>query len=214
MKTAILLSGKLRDFKNCYPSLRHHILDRNDCDLFLQAYAEEPEIDDAICLYKPRCSIIEKEDLVSKSFVSSYSACDGRMSSCPWQWRNWKAAFSLVPSQVYDCVVRCRYDLKFDSPLDFSKFDMNEMNIPMGADWLGGICDVFAFSSYKNMMWYMTMTDLVDAYIPKIGCHPETVLKHHLNNNPMGFPINRYKHNVYIRRGIGLNAWDELFATG
>ena len=32
MKVAVVLSGELRTFDECYPSMREHILDRNDYD--------------------------------------------------------------------------------------------------------------------------------------------------------------------------------------
>ncbi len=41
MKTAIILSGQLRNFEQCYPSLKAHILDHNECDIYLQTYITE-----------------------------------------------------------------------------------------------------------------------------------------------------------------------------
>lgn len=203
MKVAVVLSGELRTFDECYPSMREHILDRNDCDIFMQVM-ESDRVGDAVGMYKPKAFCVESSDVVEKEI----SKVRFEQRNTPWMWRNIARGFSLVPHGQYDCVIRARYDLKYVQSLDLSGYSMLNYNIPMGGDCEGGVFDMFAFSSYDNMAWYCGLHHSLDEYIGKMGCraHPETLLRFHLSkkNTPMdrigfGIVVKRPKDDPYGR---------------
>lgn len=203
MKIAISLSGHLRSFENCFSNLENRILNHNNCDIYMQTY-ESPEIEKAISLYKPKSIIVENEDTVEDQVRSEES---GPMIFHPWwnpRWprswrmfRNIQKSFSLIPSNQYDFVVRCRYDIEFEISLIFSMYSSDVYNIPCGGDSLGGITDCFAFSSYENMKWYSDVYSNMKKYKLEVGEHPETVLRHHLSQNPNNTGISRFKNTIY-----------------
>lgn len=195
------MSGKLRFVEKCFSSVRDNILEFNDCDVYMQTYSDSNGLETAINLYKPKTVLVESEESVARDMKPAYPNCYDRMQTVPFQWRNLKTVFSMLKSGDYDCVIRSRYDIKFSHPLKLNEFDINNMNIPMGADYLGGIFDMFAFSSFENMRWYMSIFDHMDSYHDTIGCHPETMMRHHLTSSPTKFTINRFDYPVFVARG-------------
>lgn len=197
MAIAIIISGQLRDFSDCYPSLQDNILDHNDFHIYLHTYADTPpdKLALAMELYRPHRLLVEKP-------IKRFSLCDGCSNQTPdresmyWQYLNWKTVFQLVPNE-YEYVLKVRYDIKYEKPVIISQFDPNHINIPMGGDFLGGLSDLVAFSSYSNMSHYCALVDHVNHYVNEqsINCHPETLLKHHLSE----YKIARFDFPVYLR---------------
>lgn len=188
---AILLSGHLRNFEECFQSFKENILDHNYCHIYMQIYASDlPKLSLAMQLYKPQRVLIEKpvQDFVPS--VAWKSATNP--ISYYWQCKNLRTAFGLVPNN-YSCVVKARYDIKFRVPIKFLEFDMRQINIPAHRQNLFGpntITDVFAFSSYKNMDYYTSIYNFIDNYIRQgISCVPESLLAHHLRNKSLCRPI-------------------------
>lgn len=216
MKVALLLSGKMRFVEKCFSSIYNNIISPNDCDVYMQTYLDSVGVEKAIDIYKPKAVLLESEESIVSEFKSSYPNCKNNQVSVPFQWRNLRAVFSMIEEKQYDCVIRSRYDIKFSNILRVNDFDMNLMNIPMGADFCGGIFDMFAFSSQKNMKWYMSIFDFMENY-DKISscttCHPETMMLNHLQNSPTKFPINRFDYPVFVARGTNspLSGYFEFF---
>ena len=73
MRTAILLSGQVRDAKECIPTLQEHIIDRYDADIFIDTWVPESQVLDhrgqlisdnlstqqVLSLYKPKLAMFE-----------------------------------------------------------------------------------------------------------------------------------------------------------
>jgi hypothetical protein len=88
----------------------------------------------------------------------------------------------------YDCVIRCRTDLKFTRPIESRHFeDLSKIYIPEEGCW-GGQNDFFAFSSGDNMHKYSKCFDYLESHMKGGGIfHPETILNHHLK--VQGVPV-------------------------
>lgn len=200
MKTALLLSGHLRCFRDCYESLKRNILDVTNCDIFMHLYASD-DAEDALHLYKPKKYIISDPsesvsysvDPVCRMYKAPETDVDGVFS----MWNNINKAFSLV-DPYYDCVIKGRYDIKFSAPLKLNLLNMNDINIPEGGDWRGGMFDMLALSSYENMRYYCSMIDCLNRYTrdERILFHPEIVLRHHLRD----CSTYRFPFPVYLRK--------------
>lgn len=73
MKTAVLISGQVRDAKQCYPTLNEHIIQPYNADVFIDTWAPNSEIIDhrgqlipndlsaqeILNLYKPKLALFE-----------------------------------------------------------------------------------------------------------------------------------------------------------
>jgi hypothetical protein len=73
MRTAILLSGQIRDAKDCFPTLQEQIIDRYDADVFIDTWVPDSQVLDhrgqlisdnlstqqVLSLYKPKLAMFE-----------------------------------------------------------------------------------------------------------------------------------------------------------
>ena len=193
MKTAILLSGYARDYKNCLESLKSNILNYNNCDIFLQTY-EEQNIDEKKYIIEKNKDIILNIDEIC--FKNKFPEVD--VKNLFYQWRNVKQSFILI-DDTYDCVLRSRFDIKFTSPLYLNSFDMNFINIPNKGDWNNGLFDMLAFSSHKNMKIYCELIDKINNYVNLgVKCHSETLNKYNISTN--NIEINRFDYTIILRK--------------
>ena len=189
MKTALILSGQLRNFQECFESLKEHVLGHNDCHIYMHTYVDSDpeELQRAIQLYNPHKLLLERPE---KDFTICED-CGSQREPFFWMWRNVQAAFKLIPQGIYDCVVKARYDLIYTEPIFFQEHDLDDINIPQGANLLGGIGDLFALSSLTKIKQNCSMIDKMNQYVETdgIACHPETLLKHHLKDGHLQRPI-------------------------
>lgn len=200
MKTAVILSGDSRTFRDCYPSLKSNILDHNDCHVFLHTY-NDADKEEVLNTYKPVAYMSEDRDSVA---VDIDPACNANKPpevnpvSIFCQWRNTKKAFSLV-NDSYDCVLKVRYDIKYTNPLVVSHFDMTKIHVPLGGDWRGGLFDMVAFSSYDNMEKYCSLFENINGYVNSgVPCHSEILNRHNLQI--CGCSVSRFEYTVLLRR--------------
>lgn len=196
MKTAIIISGDVRTFRDCYPSLRSCILTHNDCDLFLHMYRDE-NTEEVLNTYAPKKFILENKSDVSFTVPSVCKTQDAQAFGVMCQWRNIEIAFGLIDTK-YDCVLKTRYDLKYTNPLMLSKFDMHLLNIPLGGDFCGGLFDMVAFGSQEVMSHYCSMFKKIGDYCANgIPCHSETLNRTH---NQSAVSVQRFDYTVLLRK--------------
>lgn len=197
MKSALILSGQIRNFEECFPSLKKHILDCNDVDIYMHAYIDDQAVQKAIDLYKPK-------QVLLTDHTKFFSMCEQCLNSQPqketmyWMHHNIKRVFNIIPTEIrYDCVIKARYDISYTKTLTVAEYDMSCINIPAGGDFLGGYGDLFAFSNYENMLYYCSIIDYINKYVTvdNINCHPETLLKKHLADKK----ITRFDMPIYLR---------------
>lgn len=124
-------------------------------------------------------------------------------------WYKIKQSFSLMEEyeirigQKYDCVIKGRMDIKIHNSLDL-QHNLDKINIPPGFDWKGGVNDILAWGGREPMEHYCKMFDRLDEYIlSDIYFHPETLLRHHIQNSE--FDLSRPYVKVSLR---GKNVWE------
>lgn len=237
MKTALILSGKFRDFKDIYPTLKSNVIDMHSPDIFISTWSDNDSlkesfhagtvnIEDSVTasevieILNP--SGIVEDDYLSIQIQNIKETALGYSHLAPqtgefnpisffMMWYKIKTGYLLMEKhekktgKIYDKVIRARFDLKILDPLVFSD-ETNEVCIPIGYDWRGGINDTFAYGSRKSMEYYCNLFDYVQSYLKtgKILFHPETLLKHHMNDS--GFFVKRDMIRTVLR---GINVWEK-----
>jgi hypothetical protein len=183
MKIAICISGQARNFKQSYNSLKTHLLDKYDCDVYFHTWKTphfestnfgfgntqytltDNDYNDLIQLYNPKKYIIEKHILFD---ASEYK--------CPI-WRqplnNTLSMFYSIYKSIqlideeYDYVIRTRFDI------DYSKFNLE---LPQEGiilpEWNTdirvrnrGYYDVFAIGKQQDMNIYSKTFSNVISYV-------------------------------------------------
>lgn len=134
MKTAILLSGQIRDAKDCFPSLKQFVIDAYDADVFIDTWVPESNVldhrgqliqnnltsDEVLSLYKPRLAVFEDFDSspflkqLKEIVIENKTAYDG---SHAWEtkpenifymyYKVWRSFESMV---YYEKINHFRYD--------------------------------------------------------------------------------------------------------
>lgn len=154
MKTAILLSGQIRDAKDCYPSLKEFVIDQYNADVFIDTWIPESNVldhrgnlikndltsDEVISLYKPKLCLFEDFDTtpvfqkMKELKVENKTAYDG---SFAWETKTenifymyYKVWRSLQLMKHYESMNNLVYDrvirMRFD--LKFESFPVLDIN--------------------------------------------------------------------------------------
>jgi len=198
VKTAVIIAGDARTFRDCYPSLNSCILSQNNCDLFIHLYEDE-NTEDVLKMYSPKRFVLEDRSSVSFSVPSVCEANkppEVNAFGVMCQWRNIEIAFGLVNGE-YDCVLKTRYDLKYTNPLHLENFSMDSLNVPLGGDWRGGLFDMVAFGSPAIMSNYCSLFGRIGGYCESgVPCHSEILNR--CNNQSVS--VNRFEYTVLLRR--------------
>lgn len=200
MKVALILSGDVRNFEECYPSLESNILNYNECDVFFHAY-DDGKVAEAVKLLNPKKAIVDSKSS-NQSEISSSCFYNKPPETDPVavfaMWKNIKKSFNIV-EKGYDVVLKTRFDVKYCSPLKIKEFDHKNVWIPEGGDWRGGTFDMMSFSSYDNMKYYCSLFDRLNEYSSHgVPCHSEMMLRYHLSNHDL--KMNRFDYTVLLRK--------------
>lgn len=152
MKVAILYSGHLRTWDRCKVNHERYLY-TNETDLYFYTY-DHPENTN----YK---QFIKIPNTYYNYEIHDFDSNRNPITSPPntiQSWHNLFINFCLVPDN-YDCYVKNRCDIEFNSSIKFSDFEMNDSNIyiPVGNDHCGGVNDQFAFGNYNVMKKYYSI---------------------------------------------------------
>lgn len=200
MKVALLYSGINRFTPEIIDNHKSQIYDLYDCDIYLSTW-DSSEIGDHIQKLKPLVyeieSFADKEPLFQNMIAKVIYKTEGtKLINVVAMYYKIQKAFCLL-RRKYDCVIRLRSDITFDSPLNIITND--SINVPRGGDHFGGLLDLFAYGSYHLMRTYCDVFDKLQTYIDKTAVifHPESILRFHLIAQQL--PINRFDYNIYLR---------------
>lgn len=169
--------GKRIDYKMCYESYKEHVIDVNNCDVFIHSW-DIDIADELMELYQPKLNLFESQKIFSKKD-------DNRLYS---RWYSTKESVGLktlherVHNFIYDWVMIGRLDLLFFKDFDFSKFDNNFFNVsawnapPLWSrhktepdrinrtETKEGLSDMFFISNSKMIDKFSTCYDYLDKY--------------------------------------------------
>ena len=207
MKIALCISGQPRYVRHCFPEIHNKFIKNHDTDVFFHCWYEpakvgqkfeflvndrrtghlEPDIDKVILdLYKPKLNIIEPQINFNIDFLNGKHTGMIRPFSIPSMWYSIKKAndlkteYEALHNFKYDLVIRCRFDLVFDTyNIDIEKLDPTQLHV--AGELNPTLNDQCAISSSENIDWYSKMYDKLE-YYSKImnNMVNEHTLTHHI----------------------------------
>jgi hypothetical protein len=138
MKVALLLSGLARKVEEGYNQFWKPLIENNDIDVYLHFW-EDAEYKEVLNFYQPKKYICEKPVDFSKYKIGIESPNDslarpvenynvaGNFYSLPMFW-GWQQVYNLVEGE-YDYIIRSRYDIGWDYPIDLNLINPDYINI-------------------------------------------------------------------------------------
>ncbi len=223
-KTALCLSGHMRTFESTYNYLKRYILDITKCDIFIHTWdivgfdfnrgdghlTSKPTVNykqKIINMYNPKKIIIEPQKQFNiLRWKQTYTVRDPNTIIGMYykikMVNELKKEYEQENNFNYDCVIRCRPDLLFETPININDFkDLSSLHVPTFG-WYNGLNDQFAFGDSKTMDVYASCFDYIYQYSDMgVHYHPETILKHHINY--WNVPIKTTNINYIIQRVNG-----------
>ncbi len=138
MKTALLLSGLPRNVKDGYSQYFEHIIKKYNADVYLHFW-EDADFESVLKIYDPKKYISTTPFSFSEYKIGVKSPNDplarpifpydvaGNYTALP-MFYGWQSVYSLLDGN-YDCIIKSRYDIGWESPIDLKKFDLSKINI-------------------------------------------------------------------------------------
>lgn len=138
MRVALLLSGLPRKVKEGYNQYWKHVIENYDVDVYLHFW-KDSEYEEVLNVYNPKKYICESPVNFTEAIKGIKSINDsdvrpdsqfgvsGPFYSFPMIW-GWQQVYNLVDVE-YDCIIKSRYDIGTNIPLDLSLFDLTKLNI-------------------------------------------------------------------------------------
>lgn len=125
--------GQPVDFKIAFDHYKKHILDKNDCDVFIHTWSVESE-KELKEIYKPKKSIFEKQIIFHKpNFLHKLVNNNPELKNNTYsRWYSTKKTIELKKQYEeehnfkYDCVFVTRFDLAFFSDVIFKDYNMDK----------------------------------------------------------------------------------------
>lgn len=196
MKTALLLSGQLREWKLPYQSLWENFIKDYQPDIFISYhYDTDTEINEDLIkeVWNPKSFSIQKYppqfyfDLqIAKTHPtspesnpeSSFKMFYGILNA-----NELKSNYEQLNGFKYDRVVRCRFDTEFFNPIKLREH--SDMWIPIGGDHRGGYNDTFVYGTSEAIDYYCSAYPKLNDYLNEGAVfHPESLMKYHLDKGP------------------------------
>ena len=198
MRIALCLSGFARSFNTTYKLLLNNLLLPFRPDVFIHTWdrldrrMNKPvNLQSLQQMYEPKAMKIESypiEFLITEKMEKSGRDNNGIMSmfyktrAC----NDLKKAHELQHGFKYDCVIRCRFDLRLEQR--FSPGDLSRLNIPMYGDF-AGVNDQLAWGNSLVMDEYSSLFTKIYTLAEEVDFVPEFLLKRHLER--CGMEVNR-----------------------
>lgn len=224
---ALCISGHLRTFLDNYKSVKEHILDKMDVDVFIHTWdilglsyrhtdaslhvTETRNLADTINnLYQPKKLVIEKsrtfpvtplmhQKLRDHRDISGILSMFYKVEAC----NSLKAQYEEENGFKYECVIRFRGDLWVEQPIPVSENTaMQHVYLPVFGNF-GGACDQFAFGPSDLMDKYSSLYSNIEKHLHAGAImNPEYLLLYHLEAEHI--PLAKVNFKYVIKRANGL----------
>lgn len=219
-RAAFLISGIVRNFDGNFPAFEKHFLNvfkDSGCslDIFASVWnvgainggsKKVPDLEEFKKLYKPVA--FESENMLGEGFPPSHwpkKAVFPHNSYC--MFYKMKRALKMMKNFekencfLYDYVIKYRTDVKFES--DFSLAELHSMKDkydsimwPDRGNW--EVNDHIAWGDRDPMVEYNDVFSNLEEYcgVKKIGFHPESILKVHLDTENISIDRSGLKYII------------------
>lgn len=207
MNVAILYSGLINDFSAFYENHKIYIYQDYNIDFFISTYIYNDQsdllIDRINTLLQPKNIDIEiYKNLESyflnykNEYIKKHTKDCRPINALSMFYKIKKSFNNILNMNIYDIIIRNRFDIKFNSKINLCK--NNELNVPCGGDYRGGLMDLFAYGNPLIMNQYCNLFDFIPIYMKDdIYFHPESILRYHCQKQ--NIPINRFNFDIFLR---------------
>jgi len=198
MNKAIVIFGQQRFVDKGIYSFKSNIVDFEEYDIFIHTWKDESKDESIIYdLWKPTDILIEE----SKPFGSGHELVHKSI------FYSTKRVFELLNNsdKKYDAVIRTRFDVCIDTPIDISAYNLKQSAI-FSPDVCGNpvvLSDFLMFGSGNCMNIYQKMFDNYDFY-KSTGTNiasGEEIINRSINDN--SYKKVKTNHEVYLIRPVG-----------
>lgn len=184
MKVALCLSGQYRSFRRCAESIKKHVIDPLDCDVFFHTWNEgrldyhkmyqqrqqyaplsEDDKEYALEILKPVSHIFEPDR--EFDYAHYENAINSSKRHCAWPYRSIMSMFYSIQQAdllrrkheeennfQYDYVIRSRFDLMYKIEIPEEWFDPNTIHTPSDSNNIYNLNDHFAVGNSDVMTHY------------------------------------------------------------
>jgi hypothetical protein len=232
VKTAILLSGHLRTFRQTFPSLKRFLLKRFPFDIFIATYdiednnhptwwrkktrdskVKRTSIDEIQRIYNPRDIIIKKSEIPIKCAHDVFTKYPTK--SLEYSISIVLEAYRLASKyQKYDRFISIRPDLELFT--EFRKEEIENQNVTYfpRQDYFtlrGGICDTWVIT---NSFYMSFLDDYKQKVLPELFNskrhmpHHELLLSEHLKKKKINIALSSVKWGLRRTKGI-VQMWEQ-----
>ena len=206
MRFAVCISGHVRLFEECFPSLAKNVLDGRDCDVFVHTWRSREYRTEEWTRGLARVTVTEEELRASiTNLVELRVEEDDSVRRNP-AWAMFRKVFLCDQLRsswaeregvVHDLVVRARPDIVWQTRLDLESMVGNDVvNVP-GRGGFGGINDMIAVAPPAVMTRvYASLFE-----VAPLVFHPETRLRDHIASS--GTAVVQFNLDFIILRPNG-----------
>jgi hypothetical protein len=194
MKTAVCFYGQPRYLEKCWPTIKEHVVEPNNADVFAHFWGSHPEVgnpwshgqdvtwqtytrDEVIDILSAKEAIVEPQIQFD---ISMYSKGQCPIFNLYSFLYSLKQVHSLYDPGQYDAIIHCRSDLFFSVSTEIESVDENTMYLEH-RDTSG---DQFGYSDPSVMRVFSDCFDYFDSLYEQLGyIHAETFFRTHLGNH-------------------------------
>lgn len=204
MKTALLLTGGLRNFEDTYLSFKEYLLNVFDIDVFFYGlenkFGKKSNEERFKELFNPVSFSINNKSYydkltVNKNYIPSSYYSFYNVFKCNQLRRQYEIENNLC----YDLVIRCRLDVFWFRTISDFEISLAKDYILTPKEWSFKIVnpfalsDVFCITNSNLINKYSDLFNHIDEYCKKIKFHPESLCGYHImKNNIPNIEIDRH----------------------
>ena len=214
LKLAILMAGRIMNYKNAYPNIMENIVQENDADFFLSHSPElDEDLEDFRKVFQPKILNNDPHDI--KTINPAYQH-QNRHNIIKMIYNRQRVfndfkKYMTENNVSYDIIISYRADtISFDK-LNYNIFNdihTNTIYIPKDFDWSKiGTCDQMAFGNLHVMEIYMSIYNDINRYLGVQETRitgEELVYRCLAMNNIQTVRLN-HKHRLFRTYGDGWN---------
>lgn len=223
MATAVLISGQMRTFEECYPTQRWQIFRHYEPDIhFFVSCCDDAQADSSEYLrrhYKNNVHIervIDPGDLQeipdSLGLHAPYANAAGHRKLLLQHWGNkrvYEFFLEEAPAEPWETIIRIRPDQwihRFEKPITPMP---NECHCAWWGKF-GGVNDRLAVMGPAAALWYFSTFDFINGLL-NVGCpfHPETLVRESMRLGNVTVNNTLLSEFSTIRMG-GQRRWPEI----
>ena len=172
LRLAILMAGRILNYKDAYPNIMENIVQGNTVDFFLSHSPElDEDLEDFHRIFQPKILNNDPHDIkvVNPAFQHQHRHNVIKMFYNRQRIFNDFKKYMADNNVTYDIIISYRADTIVFEKLDYSLFKdigTNTIYIPTDFDWSRiGTCDQMAFGNLPVMEKYMSIYNDINRYL-------------------------------------------------